>query len=53
MRVGKIASAQKPLRSELREAHAIHVKAYRLVKSFAAMVSAGEKAQLKATASVA
>jgi hypothetical protein len=53
VRVGKIASARKPLMSELSEAHAIHVKAYRLVNWLAAMVSAGEKAQLKATASVA
>jgi Subtilase family len=53
VRSGMIASAQKPLISELSEVHATHVKAYRLVNSFAATVSAGEEARLKANSSVA
>ena len=48
-----IASDQKPLMSELSEVHATHVKAYRLVNSFAATVSAGEEARLKANPAVA
>jgi hypothetical protein len=53
VRVGAIASQQAPLMSELREVHATHVKAYQLVNSFAATVSAGEEARLKANSSVA
>jgi Subtilase family len=52
-RAGMIASYQKPLMNELSEVHATHVKAYRLVNSFAATVSAGEEARLKANSSVA
>jgi hypothetical protein len=53
VRAGVIASDQKPLMSELSEVHATHVKAYRLVNSFAATVSAGEESRLKANSSVA
>jgi hypothetical protein len=53
VRAGVIASDQKPLMSELSEVDATHVKAYRLVNSFAATVSAGEEARLKANSSVA
>ena len=52
-RAGLIADDQKPLMGELSEVHATHVKAYRLVNSFAATVSAGEEARLKANSSVA
>ena len=47
------AAYQAPLMSELREVHATHVKSYRLVDSFAATVSAGEEAWLKADPAVA
>jgi hypothetical protein len=53
VRAGQITSAQKPLMSELSEVHATHVKAYNLVNSFAATVSAGEETRLKANSSVA
>jgi hypothetical protein len=52
-RAGVIASSQKPLMTELSEVHATNVKAYRLVNSFAATVSPGEEARLKANSSVA
>jgi hypothetical protein len=52
-RAGIIASYQKPLMSELSEVHATHIKAYRVVNSFAATVSAGEEARLKVNSSVA
>ena len=52
-RANTIATDQKPLMSELSQVHATHVKAYRLVNSFAATVSAGEEARLKADSSVA
>ena len=47
------AAYQAPLLSELREVHATHIKTYRLVDSFAATVSAGEAAWLKADPAVA
>jgi Subtilase family len=53
VRAGQIASAQKPLMTELNQVHATHVKAYSLVNSFAATVSAGEETRLKANSSVA
>ena len=43
MRSDAIAAKQAPLMSELRQVHATHVKSYRLVNSFAATVSAGER----------
>ena len=52
-RAGMITSAQKPVMSELRQVHATHIKAYTLVNSFAATVSAGEESRLKANSSVA
>jgi hypothetical protein len=48
-----IAADQAPLRSELRQVHATGVKSYRLVNSFAATVSKGERARLAANPSVA
>ncbi len=52
-RASAIARQQAPFMSELREVHATHVKSYSLVNSFAATVSAGEEARLKANSSVA
>jgi hypothetical protein len=52
-RAGMIRSYQKPLMSELSQVHATHIKAYQLVNSFAATVSSGEEARLKANSSVA
>ena len=48
-----IAADQAPLMGELRQVHATHVKPYRLVNSFAATVSKGEMARLKANSAVA
>jgi hypothetical protein len=53
VRAAMIASDQASLMSELRQVHATNVKPYRLVNSFAATVSAGEEARLKANPSVA
>jgi hypothetical protein len=47
------AAYQAPLMSELRDVHATHVRSYRLVDSFAATVSVGEEAWLKADPAVA
>jgi Subtilase family len=52
-RADLIAGEQKPLMGELSEVHASHIKPYRLVNSFAATVSVGEEARLKANSSVA
>jgi hypothetical protein len=52
-RASMITSYQKPFMSELSEVHATHIKSYQLVDSFAATVSAGEEARLKASSSVA
>ena len=46
-------AAQKPLMSELGMVHATHVRQFRTVDSFAATVSAGEEARLKANPAVA
>ena len=53
MRSDAIAAEQAPLMTELRQVHATHVKSYRLVNSFAATVSKGEMARLKANSAVA
>jgi hypothetical protein len=53
VRAGTITRQQAPFMSELREVHATHVLSYTLVNSFAATVSAGEEARLKANSSVA
>src|ERR1700728_3077585 len=53
VRAGTITRQQAPFMSELREVHATHIKSYTLVNSFAATVSAGEEARLKANSSVA
>lgn len=52
-RSAAIAASQAPLLREVRETHATRIIAYRLVDSFAATVSAGEEARLKANPSVA
>ncbi len=52
LRSNEIASDQAPFMSELREVHATHIKSYRLVNSFAATVSSGEEARLKANSAV-
>jgi hypothetical protein len=52
-RAGMIRSYQKPVMTELSQVHATHIKAYQLVNSFAATVSSGEEARLKANSSVA
>src|ERR1700735_396381 len=52
-RASMITSAQQPLMSELSQVHATHIKKYQLVNSFAATVSSGEEARLKANSSVA
>jgi hypothetical protein len=52
-RAGWIAKDQAPVMSELSQVHATHVKAYRLINSFAATVSSGEAARLKANPAVA
>lgn len=53
LRAHAIGLSQAPLISELREVHALHLRSYRLVNSFAATVSAGEEAWLKANPAVA
>jgi hypothetical protein len=53
LRAEATAAYQAPLMSELREVHATHVRSYRLVDSFAATVSPGEAAWLKADPAVA
>ncbi len=52
MRANMVASAQRPLISELRQVHATHVKSYKLVNSFAATVSKGEVARLRGNPAV-
>src|ERR1700728_3699043 len=52
VRAGTITRQQAPFMSELREVHATHIKSYTLVNSFAATVSKGEEARLKASSSV-
>ena len=46
-------AGQKPLMTELGQVHATHVRQFRTVNSFAATVSAGEEARLKANPAVA
>jgi hypothetical protein len=48
-----VGRAQSALMTELREVHATGVKQYSLVNSFAATVSSGEEARLRANSSVA
>ena len=53
VRAASITTAQKPLLTELTQVHATHVKQYQPINSFAATVSAGEEARLKANPAVA
>ena len=48
-----VVGAQAPLVTELREVHATRVKTYQLVDAFAATVSKGEEARLRANPAVA
>ena len=52
-RAHAVASDQASVMSELRQVHATNIKAYQLVNSFAATVSAGEAARLKVNPGVA
>jgi hypothetical protein len=52
-RAVSITTDQAPLMTELRQVKATHVKAYRLLNSFAATASAGEVARLQANPAVA
>ncbi len=52
LRAAAISRTQTPLLTELRQVHATHVKAYQLVNGFAATVSKGEEARLRANPSV-
>jgi hypothetical protein len=52
-RASSIMADQKPLMSELSQVHATHLKQYQLINSFAATVSSGEEARLKANSAVA
>ncbi|HET9896767.1 MAG TPA: S8 family serine peptidase [Streptosporangiaceae bacterium] len=51
-RANMVASAQRPVMTELREVHATHIKSYKLVNSFAATVSKGEIARLRSNPAV-
>jgi hypothetical protein len=53
IRSAGIVSTQAPLVRELRQVHATHVKPYQLLDAFAATVSRGEAARLKANSAVA
>ncbi len=48
-----IASSQAPLLRELAQVHATHIKTYQLVSAFAATVSRGEAARMRANPAVA
>jgi hypothetical protein len=52
-RAAAVTADQKPFMTELGQVHATHVKQYQLVNAFAATVSTGEEARLKASSSVA
>jgi hypothetical protein len=52
-RAAAVSRSQTPLMAELRAVHATHIKAYQLVNSFAATVSSGEEARLRANPAVA
>ena len=51
-RSAAIASTQAPLMTELRQVHASHVHAYRLVDALSATVSAGEVTRMRANPAV-
>ena len=53
VRAAAVSRSQGPLLAELRAVHATHVEPYQLVNSFAATVSAGEEARLRANPAVA
>ncbi|HUN37547.1 MAG TPA: hypothetical protein VMU95_36585 [Trebonia sp.] len=52
-RAAAVKADQKPFMTELSQVHATHVKQYQLVNAFAATVSTGEEARLKASSTVA
>jgi hypothetical protein len=52
-RAATIRADQKPLMTELGQVHASHVQQYQTVNAFAATISAGEVARLKANPTVA
>jgi hypothetical protein len=52
-RSSSVLSSQRPMMTQLRAVHASHIKSYALVNSFAATVSKGEEARLRATPGVA
>ncbi|HTU76674.1 MAG TPA: S8 family serine peptidase [Trebonia sp.] len=51
-RSAAVTADQKPFMTELGQVHATHVKQYQLVNAFAATVSTGEEARLKASSGV-
>jgi hypothetical protein len=53
VRAAAVSQSQAPLLAELQAVHATHIKLYQLVNSFAATVSAGEEARLRANPAVA
>ncbi len=53
VRSSAVSRAQRPMMTELRAVHATHIKSYQLVNSFAATVSKGEEARLRANPGVA
>jgi hypothetical protein len=53
LRAAQIKSFQSPILSELKRVHAAGIKQYGVTDSFAATVSAGEEARLKANSAVA
>jgi len=52
-RAAAVSRSQAPLLAQLSAVHATHVKTYQLVNSFAATISAGEEARLRANPAVA
>ena len=53
VRAAAVSRTEAPVLAQLRAVHATHIEAYQLVSSFAATVSAGEEASLRANPAVA